>query len=80
MEGQSRTKNSAINILFSLGGYAVTLILQLVGRSIFLERLSADYLGLGGLFSSILSMLALSELGIGSAIIDRKSTRLNSSH
>ena len=69
MEGQSRTKNSAINILFSLGGYAVTLILQLVGRSIFLERLSADYLGLGGLFSSILSMLALSELGIGSAII-----------
>lgn len=69
MTEQSRTRNSAYNVVFSIGGYAFTMILQLVGRKVFLMMLTNEYLGLGGLFSSILSMLALSELGIGSAMI-----------
>lgn len=69
MGKQSRTKNSIKNIVFSLGGYVITSILQLVVRSVFLNKLSAEYLGLGGLFSNILSMLALSELGVGTAMI-----------
>ncbi len=36
---------------------------------IFARQLSADYLGVNGLFSNILSMLSLTELGIGTAMI-----------
>ena len=69
MAEQSRTGNSIRNAVFSIGGYAVTMILQLVGRRVFLITLSNEYLGLGGLFYSILSMLALSESGIGTAMV-----------
>ena len=69
MTEQSRTRNSIRNAVFSIGGYAFTMILQLVGRRVFLMVLSNEYLGLGGLFSSILSMLALSELGVGTAMV-----------
>ena len=34
----------------------------------FVRCLNADYLGVNGLFTNILSMLSLAELGIGSAI------------
>lgn len=37
-------------------------------RIVFVRTLSADYLGVNGLFSNVLSMLSLAELGIGSAI------------
>ena len=36
---------------------------------VFTRTLSADYLGVNGLFSNILAMLSLAELGIGSAIV-----------
>lgn len=66
---KTRTQNSMRNVTFSLCGYALTLILQLVGRSVFVNKLSSDYLGLGGLFSSVISLLALSELGVGTAMV-----------
>jgi len=40
-----------------------------VTRTIFIKILNENYLGINGLFSNILSMLSLVELGIGSAII-----------
>lgn len=46
----------------------LTLILSFASRTIFIYVLGAVYLGLQGLFSNILSFLALSELGIGAAI------------
>lgn len=45
-----------------------TLILSFVSRTVFIYILGAEYLGLNGLFTNILSFLALSELGLGSAI------------
>lgn len=36
---------------------------------VFTRTLSAEYLGVSGLFTNILSMLSLAELGIGSAIV-----------
>lgn len=33
------------------------------------RTLAADYLGINGLFSNILTMLSLAELGIGTAIV-----------
>lgn len=64
----SRTKNSVLTIVSSGIRQALTLIMTFVSRTIFIKVLGAEFLGLNGLFTNILSILALSELGIGSAI------------
>lgn len=64
-----RTKNSIKNSIFGIGGQAINTLLSFISRTIFITMLGADYLGVNGLFSNILSMLSLAELGIGSAII-----------
>ena len=66
---RSRTTNSILNIFVGIGGYAVNTILGLVCRMVFTRTLAADYLGVNGLFTNILTMLSLAELGIGSAIV-----------
>ena len=68
MKEKNRTRSSLRNILFSLMGYVFTILLQFVNRKVFVSLLTTEYLGLNGLFSNILSMLALSELGIGTAM------------
>lgn len=65
---QSRTKNSIKNINYSFVSYFIVLLLQFVNRTVFIQFLSSTYLGLNGLFSNVLSFLALTELGIGSAM------------
>lgn len=69
MEKKSRTEYSVLNIVTGLGGYAVNTVVGLICRMIFTRTLSADYLGVSGLFTNILTMLSLAELGIGSAIV-----------
>lgn len=64
----SRTKNSVLTMLSNGVRQILTVVLTFVSRTVFIHTLGADYLGLNGLFSNILSILALSELGIGSAI------------
>ena len=64
----SRTRNSVLNMFTSVAIKALTLILSFVSRTVFIYILGAQYLGLNGLFTNILSFLALSELGLGSAI------------
>ena len=65
---KSRSYYSVLNILTGLGGYAVNTIVGFICRIIFVRCLSEDYLGINGLFSNVLSILSLAELGIGSAI------------
>ena len=69
MTQKSRTEYSIMNILSGLCGYALNTVIGLVCRIVFTRALSAEYLGVGGLFTNILSMLSLAELGIGSAIV-----------
>lgn len=57
-----------MNILTGFGGYVINTLLGYVCRIVFVRCLNADYLGVNGLFTNILSMLSLAELGIGSAI------------
>lgn len=63
-----RTNNSVINLLVSWLSNFLNIILQFALRSIFIHTLSAEYLGLNGLFSNILSFLSFAELGFGTAI------------
>lgn len=64
----SRTGNSIKNIVFSFGNQALALILGFISRTVFLRCLSVDYLGISGLFSDILQMLSLADLGFGTAM------------
>lgn len=68
MYNRSRSEYSIINILTGFGGYFLNTILGYICRIVFVRCLNADYLGINGLFTNILSILSLAELGIGSAI------------
>lgn len=64
----SRTENSLLNINFSLLSQIVKIIFSFTSRTIFIHVLGKEILGINGVYASILSYLALSELGIGSAV------------
>lgn len=64
-----RTKKSIKNIGFALGGQLLNSLITFISRTIFIYILGSDYLGINGLFTNILSILSLAELGVGSAII-----------
>ena len=65
----SRLENSARNVLVALGGQAFSIILAFVTRGIFARQLSLEYMGLENLFSNVLTILSLADLGVASAII-----------
>ncbi len=65
----SRTVNSFRNIGSGLISQIVQTVLGFIGRTIFIKYLAVEYLGVNGLFTSILSVLAFAELGVGSAFI-----------
>ncbi|WP_343347218.1 hypothetical protein [Terrisporobacter petrolearius] len=69
MNTKSRVEYSILNIITGIGGYIVNTILGFICRMVFVRCLSAEYLGISGLFTNILTMLSLAELGIGSAIV-----------
>ena len=64
----SRTKNSLLNITASIGGQLLTNVLRWICRMVFIYTLGKEYLGISSLYANILTILSLSELGLGSAI------------
>lgn len=64
-----RTKYTVINLLVSVGGQLFSILLSFISRMFFIHYLSAEYLGLNGLFTDVLGILNLAELGIGTAMI-----------
>ena len=69
MNNDSRIKNSARNAIVGLGGQGAIVLINFWSRGIFIKFLSVEYLGVNGLFSNVLTILSLAELGVGSAII-----------
>lgn len=65
----ARLKRSAQNAAVGIFGQVFSIACNFATRMVFVRTLSQDYLGIEGLFSSLLVMLSLAELGIGSAII-----------
>ena len=63
-----RTKKSLLNLATGLAGQAIALLASLVLRVVMTRSMDTAYLGLSGLFTNILSMLSLVELGVGPAI------------
>lgn len=64
-----RTKSTINNLIWAFLGQGIGLIISFIARIIFIKILGAEYLGLNGLFTNILTVLTLAELGVGSAII-----------
>lgn len=65
-------KSRKLNSMLASGAGMINQMLQIIGsfvyRTIFLMILSREYLGINGLFSNVLQIFSLAELGIGSAI------------
>lgn len=66
---QSRTKNTTRNIGAGLVNQAISIILPFINRTAILWTLGAEFTGLAGLFSSILNVLNIAELGFNTAIV-----------
>ncbi len=64
-----RTRASLCTLAVSFAGQTVNLILLFVSRRLFVQYFTQEYLGVNGLFSNILTVLSLAELGIGTAMI-----------
>ena len=65
----SRNRNAALASASGLIQQVVQVVGNFVYRTIFLMILTKEYLGINGLFSNILQLFSLAELGIGSAIL-----------
>jgi len=63
-----RTKYSIKNSITSFISNIITFIFVFISQTIFIKILGIEYAGLNGLFSNVLTLLTLFELGIGSAI------------
>lgn len=65
---KSRTENSARNAMVAIVGRILAILTGFCTRIVFTHTLSQDYAGISGLFSDILKVLSISELGAGTAI------------
>ena len=64
-----RIKNSIKNTIAAMSSNILTIIIGLIAQAVFIRILGTEYLGINGLFTNIISMLGIVELGIGSAIV-----------
>ena len=64
-----RTRSSLRMLAVSFLGQMVNLALLFVSRRLFVQHFAQEYLGVNGLFSNILTVLSLAELGIGTAMV-----------
>ena len=65
----NKLKQSTKNVTVNVGAKMIMMLLPFAIRSVIIYTLGTVYLGLDSLFSSILNMLSLSELGFSSAIV-----------
>lgn len=66
---EGRLKNSLRNVSGALINKATAIVFPFIIRTIIIYYLGTEYAGLSSLFTSVLQILSLSELGIGSAIV-----------
>lgn len=62
-------RNTKRNMLAGVVASVAGMVLQFVNRTLFLWLLGPEYLGLNGLFSSVLGVLSLAELGFSTALV-----------
>ena len=68
MSEKSRTEYSFRNTTAAMISRMIAILMGFFTRVVFTHTLSQNYVGVNGLFSDILNVLSLSELGVGTAI------------
>ncbi len=63
-----RVRYAAKNIIFGLGGSVVTMLAHFVLRKVFINELNEALLGVETMYTDILTVLSLAELGVGTAV------------
>lgn len=71
MKNNSRTENAIKNTKITIFCHIVFLLCSFICRTVFTKKMGAEYLGVSGLFSNILTILSFAELGIGSTLVYR---------
>lgn len=66
---ESRAISSGRNALFGVLLKSYQIIMPFIMRTAMIYYLGVEYLGLNGLFVSVLQFLNLAELGVGSAMV-----------
>lgn len=64
-----RSKNATRNSLWGQISNVISILLPFLIRTLLIKELGAEYLGLSGLFTSILTVLNITELGFGTAMV-----------
>lgn len=64
-----RIKNTRRNMIWGAGEKLLSVLLPFLVRTRLIQTMGLPYAGISGLFTSILQILSLAELGMGSAII-----------
>ena len=64
-----RTKNATRNIIFGIILKVYQILVPFLMRTAMIYLMGVQYLGLNSLFTSVLQVLNLAELGVGSAMI-----------
>ena len=62
-------KNATRNIIYGVIVKVYQLLIPFLVRTAMIYGLGVEYLGLGSLFTSVLTVLNLTELGVGSAMV-----------
>lgn len=64
----NRTKRATVNIIFSMLLKIYRIVAPFLMRTVFIYTIGIEFLGLNSLFTSIIQVLNLAELGVGSAM------------
>ena len=64
-----RTKNTIRNMIWEALNRIIAILLPFIIRTVLIQKLGIEYLGLNSLFSSVLQILNITELGFSSAIV-----------
>lgn len=65
---ESRTINAGKNAVSALFNKFAILVLTFISRRFFIQYIGVEYLGINGLFSNILTLLSMADLGLGTAM------------
>lgn len=69
MNNKSRTENTLRNFIVGIGAQLFQYTLAFATRTVFIILLPVEYLGVNGLFTNILAVLSLAEMGVGGAFM-----------
>lgn len=64
----SKIKNATNGVFAGIINNMLGIVLPFISRTILINQLGIEYVGLGSLFTSVLQVLSLSELGFGAAV------------